>query len=133
MKWSKTTAQQHDDGTLEYETRTVDATLEAFSKVLAVTPAIGADKMQAEYEGLLSVWKGDIFVGTPSEVAGLLGQNLRRDATIGAPVTFLVKAIPDQSCAQVYVVIGNRAIAYRVWRCTNEVLALFGSSRDMII
>jgi hypothetical protein len=122
---------QHDDGTLEYETRTVDAALEAFSKVLAATPAIDPDKIQEQYEFIRTVWKGDIFVGTPSEVTDLLGQNLRRDAAI-APVRFLVEVIPDQSCAQVYTLIGNRAIAYRVWRSTTGVLALSGGP-NMII
>jgi hypothetical protein len=132
MKWFGGTARRRDDGVPEYETRTVAGALESFGKAVAATPAIDADRIQAEVLGLQPPWKGELSVGTPSEVAGFLERNLRRDAAIDPRVAFLVQALPDQACVQTNVLIGDRAIAYRVWRCVNGLHALFGSPPNMI-
>jgi uncharacterized protein DUF6585 len=110
---------------------TVPEAVAALARAAKSAPLLTPAQIEDEYTRLRKAWLGAHLSAAPLErIIGVVQRNLERDATRPEFMTFLVRLVDDQNCAQV-TSLGKGLGTYRIWRSEQGYCAL-GSAHDMI-
>jgi hypothetical protein len=108
-------------------TMAVEALLD---QALPEMPLLSQEQVVTEHLSLRKAWGSQqIFAGTPPEIKAVILPNLQELAAIPRFEQFVVRVLPNLSCAQVIAVFSTDTLTgVRVWRGESRVYACGNSA-----
>jgi len=99
-------------------------------QALPEAPLLSEEQILSEHQSLRRAWGSQqIFAGTPTEIKAIILPNLQELAAIPQFEQFVVRVLPNLSCAQVIAVFSTDTFTgVRVWRGAARVYACGNSA-----
>jgi hypothetical protein len=92
-------------------------------QALPEAPLLSEEQILSEHQSLRRAWASQqLFAGTPAEIKAIILPNLQELAAIPQFEQFVVRVLPNLSCAQVIAIFSTDTFTgVRVWRGASRV------------